>query len=94
MKAYFFRSSLPDAIRRNAQRKLKQKVPVAALGSIFRKLQPPTLEEGFDQIYMVEITADNEFAVSADGVTEQFIAPVVPAEACLSRVFIDMENWV
>ena len=43
---YFFRSSLRDAIQRNSQRKLAQKVPVAALGGIFKKLQPPALGEG------------------------------------------------
>jgi predicted kinase len=69
--AYFFRSPLSDAVRRNAQRKLKQKVPVAALSGIFKKLQPPTLDEGFDQIYVVEITADNDFAVSPNGATER-----------------------
>src|SRR5947207_3263749 len=46
--AYFFDTPLKDAIRRNNQRAGKQKVPVPALAGTFRKLQPPTLQEGFD----------------------------------------------
>jgi hypothetical protein len=53
-------------------------VPIAALGGIFKKIQPPVLDEGFDKIYEVEITAGNEFAVSSCGVTEQLIVPFVP----------------
>ena len=87
--AYFFQSSLRDAMRRNAQRKLKQKIPVAALGGIFKKLQPPALVEGFDQIYTVEITADNAFEVRADGLTERVPALFIPGSrplvACAHR---------
>src|SRR5256885_4972695 len=46
--AYFFDTSLPDALRRNNQRSGKQKIPVPAVAATHRKLQPPALEEGFD----------------------------------------------
>lgn len=55
--AYFFQSSLRDAIERNNLRTMKQKVPVAAVASTHKKIQPPTTEEGFDAIYTVELTA-------------------------------------
>jgi predicted kinase len=61
--AYYFRTSLQDAIRRNNQREAKQKVPVAAVGGTFKKLQPPTMAEGFDSIYTVELRPDNQFVV-------------------------------
>lgn len=76
LSAYFFRSSLAEAVRRNAQREGKQKVPV--LGGILKKLQPPAADEGFDKIYVVEMTPNNDFVVSSDGVTERFVAALKP----------------
>lgn len=62
--AYFFQTALRDAIRRNNQRSGKQKIPVPAVASTFRKLCPPTLEEGFDALYTVTISPQNKFEVS------------------------------
>jgi predicted kinase len=64
--AYSFRSSLAEAIRRNAQRKGKHKVPVPALAGIFKRLQPPTHGEGFDKIYAVQIIGENQFEVTPE----------------------------
>ena len=61
--AYFFSTNLKDAIRRNNLRTGKQKVPVPAIAATLRKLQPPTLDEGFDFIYSVEIVPGDNFAV-------------------------------
>ena len=61
--AYFFQTSLQDAIRRNNQRAGKQKIPIPALAGTFRKLQAPTLEEGFDALYTVTISPENAFVV-------------------------------
>ena len=62
--AYFFETSLRDAIRRNNQRAGKQKIPAPAIASTLRKLQPPTLEEGFDAIYKVTISPEEVFVVN------------------------------
>jgi predicted kinase len=62
--AYFFETTLKDAIRRNNQRTAKQKIPVPALAGAIRKIQPPMLEEGFDEIFTVTISAENKFEVS------------------------------
>src|SRR5262249_23919528 len=59
--AYFFCTTLNDAMRRNNLRTGKQKVPVPAIAATIRKLQPPTLDEGFDSIYSVEITSGDAF---------------------------------
>ena len=69
--AYFFHIPLQHAIRRNLQRESEQKVPVAALGGghvgqIRAQLQRPSLEEDFDKIYTVELTAENRFAVTSE----------------------------
>ena len=62
---YFFHSSLRDAIRRNSQRKEKQEIPIAGIISTFRKLQVPALEEGFHDLYSVELPGDHQFVVSS-----------------------------
>jgi predicted kinase len=63
--AYFFETTLADAIRRNNQRSGKQKVPTAALAATFRKLQPPRWEEGFDAIYTITLSSENIFRVQS-----------------------------
>ena len=62
--AYFFQTALRDAIRRNNQRRGKQKIPVPAVAGTFRKLAPPTLDEGFDALYTVTISQENKFEVT------------------------------
>jgi predicted kinase len=62
--AYFFETTLKDAIRRNNQRAGKQKIPVPAIAGALRKLQPPTKEEGFDELFTVTITPENRFVVT------------------------------
>ena len=77
--AYFFETSMEDAIRRNNQRPGKQKIPVPAIAGTLRKMQAPTLEEGYDEIYRVRISPEGSFvvrkiipaSVSASDVTEQ-----------------------
>jgi predicted kinase len=61
--AYFFSTNLKDAIRRNNLPTGRQKVPVPVIAATLRKLQPPTLDEGFDSIYSVEIGSEDTFAV-------------------------------
>ncbi|HEY4817847.1 MAG TPA: ATP-binding protein [Candidatus Acidoferrum sp.] len=62
--AYFFETSLREAIRRNNQRAGKQKIPIPAIAGTLRKLKPPVLEEGFDAIYTVRISPEGAFIVS------------------------------
>jgi predicted kinase len=61
--AYYFRVALQDAIARNSQRQSKQKIPIAAIAGTFKKLQPPTVAEGFDRIYTVELNAEDQFVI-------------------------------
>jgi predicted kinase len=62
--AYYFETSLADTIRRNKQRPGKQRIPVPAIAGTLRKLQAPTLEEGFDKVYRVTIPPEGGFVVS------------------------------
>jgi predicted kinase len=68
---YHFLVPLEDAIRRNNQRTLKQKIPVSAVVSTFKRLEPPKLDEGFDAIYTVEVNPDGQFTVSLGDTNEQ-----------------------
>jgi len=60
---YFFDSSLQEAILRNASRTGKAQVPSQAINITHRKLQQPTLEEGFHAFYRVRLVPSGEFLV-------------------------------
>lgn len=62
--AYYFETSLQDAIRRNNQREGKKRIPIAAVVGTFKKMQSPTLAEGFDAVYVVTISPEDSFAVA------------------------------
>jgi predicted kinase len=59
--AYFFQTTLRDAMQRNSLRPGKQKVPAPAVAATFKKIAAPTLEEGFDEIHVIELTSDRGF---------------------------------
>ncbi|HEX5422907.1 MAG TPA: AAA family ATPase [Candidatus Acidoferrales bacterium] len=59
---YYFETSLGDAMRRNNQRLGKEKIPPMALAATLRKLQAPSLQEGFDAVYVVTM-GDGRFDI-------------------------------
>lgn len=68
---YFFETSLRDAIRRNNQRPGKKKIPVAGIASAFRKLEAPTLEEGFDALHAVSLSPENRFIIGGQAMGQK-----------------------
>src|ERR1700722_2708651 len=62
--AYFFEASLREAMQRNNLRTGKQKVPAPAVVAAFKKLVPPSAEEGFDEIYTVTLVGEGGFVVA------------------------------
>jgi len=68
--AYFFESSLREAMQRNNSRPGKQKIPAPAVAAAFNRLVPPSTGEGFDEIYTVKLTADRGFVVSKNSSQE------------------------
>lgn len=68
--AYYFQVALRDALRRNNRREAKQKIPAPALVGTYKKIQPPTLAEGFDAICTVQLTPENEFIVTPTDAVE------------------------
>jgi hypothetical protein len=51
-------------MRRNKQRLGTKKIPIVGVAGTFRKLQPPTVAEGFDRIFTVKLSEHNEFVVT------------------------------
>ena len=59
---YFFETDLAAALERNAARLGKENIPVVGVKGTYNKLEIPTLEEGFDELYFVKIV-DNQFEI-------------------------------
>src|SRR4051794_19180791 len=62
---YVFESTLEDCLERNRRRTGKARVPDVALLITLRRMQPPTLEEGFDRLLKVTLHPSGEFAIGA-----------------------------
>ncbi len=60
---YYFQTNLEKAIERNNQRTGKAKIPEKGLLGSFKRLQIPTFDEGFDELFYVSITDENQFVV-------------------------------
>jgi predicted kinase len=59
--AYFFQTTLRDAMQRNNLRPSKKKVPAPAVAATFKKIVPPAMAEGFDEVHVIELTGDRGF---------------------------------
>lgn len=61
---YFFDVNTRTAVARNAERKGRDKVPNVAIFTAAKRLEPPSLNEGFDQLFRVEIDQDRTLKIS------------------------------
>lgn len=55
---YFMQSIIKDCIERNETREGKEKIPRQAIACTSNKLELPSYDEGFDELYFVSITED------------------------------------
>lgn len=62
--AYYFVPDLKQSLLRNLNRSGKQVIPPAVIASAAARLEPPTLEEGFDELHEVRINNEGQFVVS------------------------------
>jgi predicted kinase len=62
---YFFDVSTRAAVARNANRAGREKVPNVAIFTVAKRLEAPTLAEGFDELFRVEINEDRSLRVTA-----------------------------
>lgn len=56
---YYFQSKLSESLNRNSQRFGKENIPEIGIKGTFNKLELPSFEEGFDELYYVEIEKNN-----------------------------------
>ena len=52
---YYFNSSFESALERNNSRQGKERIPEKGVKSCFYKLKEPSMSEGFDELYTVEM---------------------------------------
>jgi hypothetical protein len=50
--------------RRNEQRPIRERIPLPGILAAAKRMQPPSRDEGFDELYFVRIDGHNEFVVS------------------------------
>jgi hypothetical protein len=60
---YFFETRLRDALRRNAARAGKRAIPIPGVAGTFKRLEPPTPAEGFDELYTVRLEEGKGFTI-------------------------------
>jgi predicted kinase len=60
---YYFDASVNDCVERNARRTGKERVPEAAIFITQKRMRPPTMDEGFDRLYVVSLSPDWEVVV-------------------------------
>src|SRR5262249_23733724 len=78
---YFIESPLADALRRNAQRTGDGVIPVPGVIGTLKRLELPSLAEGFDELFLVTHGENNAFVVNL------WPTPVT-ADASRHRIFL------
>lgn len=62
IRGYYFESKIEDCLRRNSSRRETERVPDVGILSAAKKLEVPSLDEGFDRLFYVRLT-DGGFVV-------------------------------
>jgi predicted kinase len=60
---YYFRSNLQDCLKHNEQRNGKERIPPQGVFAAYKRLQLPSLAEGFDALFYVSIGSNGDFEV-------------------------------
>lgn len=63
VEGYFLNTRGEEALLRNRGRPEGQRVPDAAVAGMGRRLEPPSLDEGFDALFLVRLLPAGEFSV-------------------------------
>jgi predicted kinase len=62
---YYFETSLEKALERNNRREGRARIPEKGLCAAYKRLRIPKFEEGFDELFYVRISEDNQFIVES-----------------------------
>jgi len=60
---YYFQSKVDDCLSRNAERPETERVPDLAILGTYKRLEVPTLAEGFDRLFYVSVSEEGGFTV-------------------------------
>lgn len=60
---YYFRSDISSALRRNNKRFVSERIPEKGIKGTYSRLQLPSYDEGFDELYYVTIVEENKFKI-------------------------------
>jgi hypothetical protein len=60
---YYFLTDLRGALWRNDRRQDKKAIPIKGVVGTLKRFQPPSLTEGYDEIYSVRIGSQSRFEV-------------------------------
>lgn len=62
-RCFYFGRDVRAAIARNARREGRERVPLVGILATAKRLVEPTVDEGFDRLYRVELTREGSFAI-------------------------------
>jgi predicted kinase len=62
---YFFETSIRDALRRNKLRSGRAVIPAPGVIGTFKRLQRPSLQEGFHELYLVSRDEHDQFVITS-----------------------------
>lgn len=62
--AYYFETDLNSTLQRNSERTGKANIPEVGVRATYKKLEVPSLDEGFDEIFKVKIVGDGVFSIT------------------------------
>ena len=62
--SYYFETDLNSTLERNCHREGKANIPEVGVRATLKKLEVPSLDEGFDEIFKVKIVGNGEFSIT------------------------------
>ncbi|MDY6485025.1 AAA family ATPase [Acinetobacter faecalis] len=63
--SYYFETDLQSTLERNSQREDKANIPEIGVRATYKKLEIPSLDEGFDEIFKVKIAGNGGFSINS-----------------------------
>ena len=74
--SYYFETDLNSTLERNSYRTGKANIPEVGVRATYKKLEIPSLDEGFDEVFKVKIVANGEFNILNKKInTQRIISP-------------------
>ena len=63
--SYYFETDLKSTLERNSHRTGKANIPEIGVRATYKKLEIPSLDEGFDEIFKVKIAGNGGFLINS-----------------------------